>query len=91
MGALFTLLNILDSADKLAHQNRVRETTVFYCVWVIGGMGQLSVLYDVFPTIYIHHKVSVCIQKPGDLYNTPLKSLIYMYAVYWKQQENNPP
>lgn len=75
MGALFTLLNILDSADKLAHQNRVRETTVFYSVWVIGGMGQLCVSYmssQQFTSIMRR----VCIQKPGDLWNIPLKGLI---------------
>lgn len=76
MGALFTLLNILDSADKLAHQNRVRETTVFYSVWVIGGMGQLCVSYmssQQFTSIMRR----VCIQKPGDLWNIPLKGLIF--------------
>lgn len=71
MGALFTLLNILDSADKLAHQNRVRETTVFYSVWVIGGMGQLCVSY-VFPTIYIHHETCVHPKARGPL-KYPLK------------------
>lgn len=91
MGALFTLLNILDSADKLTHQNRARETTVFYSVWVIGGMGQLCVSYRMSSQQFTSIMRCVCIQKPGDLCNIPLKGLIFMYAVNWKQQESNPP
>lgn len=58
MGALSSLLTILDSADKLAHQNRARETTVFCCARVTDGVGRCA-SYNVFPTIYVNREVCV--------------------------------
>lgn len=104
MGALFTLLNILDSADKLAHQNRARETTTLLCVsdWRYGPT--VCVLY-VFPTIYIHHEVCVHAKARGPL-QYPLKgfnihvccllktagkqSSLLLQRLYWDSLQNLP-
>lgn len=76
MGALSSLLNILDGADKLAHQNRARETTVL-CSWVHEWLmvWANNVSYDVFLTICIRHEVwgvCGCVQKARWTLQQPL-------------------
>lgn len=82
MSALSSLLNILDAVDKHAHQNRAKETTVFWCAWVIDGAGQCA-SYNVFPTIYSNHEGCVCPKSQVNI-AVSLKRVQYSWSCLMK-------